>query len=96
MPSRQEETPMTKDTLHKRNLMAGGLLLVIALGPLAALTLGSRFADLRVRVQVKTIGGETVPITFGGSELGFGSADVIKPNLVAGNGVVHIVDSLNL
>lgn len=203
---------MTKDTLYKRNLMAGGLLLVIALGPLAAFTLGNRFADeetllraeagdrnyeqpgrypdrffglpelvgaaagttvldvtrgdalfeqfnhalreadfrdvlrgpgpltvfvptdeafrklpeqqrrqlfdnkeklvqllsnhvvrdrlaftdLRVRDQVETIGGETVPITFGGSELGFGSADVIKPNLVAGNGVVHIVDSLNL
>ena len=52
--------------------------------------------DLIQRNQVKTLGGTTVPINHGGKSMSFGSADIVKTNLAAGNGVVHIVDGLNL
>lgn len=52
--------------------------------------------DLLQRERVQTIGGKSVPIDTGGKSMSFGSADIIKTNLVAGNGVVHIIDGLNL
>ena len=52
--------------------------------------------DLLQLRQVDTIAGRTVPIDRAGSAMSFGSADIIKTNLVAGNGVVHFVDGLNL
>jgi uncharacterized surface protein with fasciclin (FAS1) repeats len=53
--------------------------------------------DLLEIDQVQTLGGETVPIDAGGGPaISFGKADIVRADLVAGNGVVHVVDSLNL
>jgi uncharacterized surface protein with fasciclin (FAS1) repeats len=52
--------------------------------------------DLLQRRHVETIGGRSIPIDQGGKSMSFGSAAIINTNLVAGNGVVHIVDGLNL
>jgi len=52
--------------------------------------------DLLQLRQVDTIAGRSVPIDSAGSAMTFGSADIIKTNLIAGNGVVHFVDGLNL
>jgi uncharacterized surface protein with fasciclin (FAS1) repeats len=53
--------------------------------------------DLLQRDQVQTLGGETLRIDAGGGPaISFGNADIVRADLVAGNGVVHIVDSLNL
>jgi len=52
---------------------------------------------LPIRASAKCwIAGRTVPIDQGGRAMSFGGADIVKTNLVAGNGVVHIVDALNL
>jgi uncharacterized surface protein with fasciclin (FAS1) repeats len=32
----------------------------------------------------------------GGTAISIGNADIVQPDLAAGNGVVHIVDALNL
>ena len=52
-------------------------------------------ADLLQTQQVETLGGRDVDIGSGG-RLSFGDAEIIKSNLVAGNGVVHIIDALAL
>jgi uncharacterized surface protein with fasciclin (FAS1) repeats len=52
--------------------------------------------DLIQMDRVDTLGGRAIPIDQGGNAMSFGNADIIKTNLVAGNGVVHIVDGLNL
>jgi uncharacterized surface protein with fasciclin (FAS1) repeats len=51
--------------------------------------------DLMQRGRVETLSGNEVAVT-GGDALHFGKARIIKSNLVAGNGIVHVVDSLNL
>ncbi|WP_295878522.1 fasciclin domain-containing protein [uncultured Thiohalocapsa sp.] len=52
--------------------------------------------DLLQRDQVKTLGGETMPVSRGGTAITIGGADIVQSNLAAGNGVVHIVDAVNL
>jgi uncharacterized surface protein with fasciclin (FAS1) repeats len=52
-------------------------------------------ADLLQKQQVETLGGRDVKIGSGG-RLSFGDAEIVKSNLVAGNGVVHVVDALAL
>jgi len=52
-------------------------------------------AELMQRQQVETLGGRVVEIGSGGY-LSFGDAEITKSNLIAGNGVVHVVDALPL
>lgn len=52
-------------------------------------------ADLLQKQQVETLGGRDVDIGSGG-RLSFGDAEIVKSNLVARNGVVHVVDALAL
>lgn len=52
--------------------------------------------DLLQREYIDTIGGERVALERGGQSLSLGGANIVKTDLVAGNGVVHIVDGLNL
>ena len=49
--------------------------------------------DLIQKEEVRTIGGEAVAIGHGsGPNLVFGDANIVKGNLAAGNGLVHVVD----
>jgi uncharacterized surface protein with fasciclin (FAS1) repeats len=52
--------------------------------------------DLLQRERVNTLGGEAMQIDRGGTAISIGNADIVQPDLAAGNGVVHIVDALNL
>jgi hypothetical protein len=52
--------------------------------------------DLLQRKRVNTLGGEAMQIDRGGTAISIGNADIVQPDLAAGNGVVHIVDALNL
>ncbi len=52
--------------------------------------------DLLQRRHVDSIGGQRIDIDKGGQSITYGNADIVQTDLVAGNGVVHIVDSLNL
>lgn len=52
--------------------------------------------DLLQRDEVETLGGESVQVDRSGTAISVGGADIVQSNLAAGNGVVHIVDALNL
>jgi uncharacterized surface protein with fasciclin (FAS1) repeats len=52
--------------------------------------------DLLQTDRVQTLSGRTVQINQGGETMSFGDAGIVKTNLVAGNGVMHVVDGLNL
>ena len=49
--------------------------------------------ELMQKESVKTLSGKTVPVMSGG-DLSFGNAEIIKSNLLADNGVVHIIDGV--
>jgi len=52
--------------------------------------------DLLQRDHVDTVGGQRVTLGNDGQATTFGDADIVRTDLVAGNGVVHIVDGVNL
>jgi uncharacterized surface protein with fasciclin (FAS1) repeats len=49
--------------------------------------------DLLQKAEVETLDGKTVPVMSEG-HLSFGDAEIIKSNLLADNGIVHVIDNV--
>lgn len=52
--------------------------------------------DLLQADQAETISGKPLELSAPGAQLSVGGAEIIKSNLVAGNGIVHVIDRLIL
>lgn len=59
-------------------------------------TSGAITSDQIATGDVTTLQGETVPVNAEGSEVTVGDAQVVNPDLEAGNGVVHAIDTVLL
>jgi len=51
-------------------------------------------SQLKDGEQVETLEGQKVNITISGSDVSVNTAKVIKANVVAGNGVIHVIDAV--
>merc|ERR1712086_1022226 len=51
-------------------------------------------SQLKDGEQVQTLEGQKVNITIAGSDVSVDKAKVVKANVVAGNGVIHVIDAV--
>merc|ERR1712086_881719 len=51
-------------------------------------------SQLKDGEQVETLEGQKVNITISGSDVSVDKAKVVKANVVAGNGVIHVIDAV--
>ena len=51
-------------------------------------------ADLRNGQKLKTVAGETLTVRIDGDKVTVGGATVVKPDIQASNGVVHVIDTV--
>ena len=51
-------------------------------------------ADLSDGQQLETVAGETLTVKIDGDKVMVGDATVVKPDVEASNGVVHVIDTV--